>query len=162
MTKRSAGDRRGLSGPHRLGRVFSVRRETWRLDQDPSRERPEVTVLASRRSAAEAADLARAAAAVFERRGFHKATGSWWGVAAGRFHRFRVVGPTRRAGLVAAGLGVLAAAVLIGRRRQARRSAPPGVKTGLGAASQGATQTAPHKGAASASEPRQGADILEA
>ncbi|MGA0605468.1 hypothetical protein ACO2Q0_05645 [Phenylobacterium sp. VNQ135] len=119
MTKRSAGGRTGVAKRPRqgLGRVFSVRQETWRLDQDPSVERPEVTVLASRRSAAEAADVARAAASVFARRGYHKETASWWGSAAGQIHRFRVAGPGGHATLLAAGLGLIAAAVLLSRRR---------------------------------------------
>ncbi|HVI34472.1 hypothetical protein [Phenylobacterium sp.] len=101
-----------------LGRVFSVRRETWRLDQDPSREPPEVTVLTSRRSAAEAADVARDAVSAFRKRGFHKPTRSWWGAADGRIHRFRVEGPRARATLFAVGVGLAAAAVLLARRRR--------------------------------------------
>lgn len=120
MTKRSRKRRTRSAGDAgaALGRVFTVRRESWRLDQDPATEPPEVEVLASRRSAADAADLARDAAAGFRKRGYHKATRSWWGAADGVFHRFRVEGPRGRATLLAVGLGVAAAAVLLARRRR--------------------------------------------
>lgn len=113
----------GRKGPVRhagaaLGRVFSVRRESWRLDQDPAIEPPEVEVLASRRSASDAADLARIAASAFRKRGFHKPSRSWWGAADGRIHRFRVEGPRARATLFAVGVGLAAAAVLLARRRR--------------------------------------------
>lgn len=119
MTKKSKRSRTRLAGgSDALGRVFSVRRETWRLDQDPATEPPEVEVLASRRSAADAADLARDAVSGFRKRGYHKPTRSWWGAADGVFHRFRVEGPRGRATLLAVGLGVAAAAVLLARRRR--------------------------------------------
>jgi len=120
MTKKSARPRKARAGAAGagLGRVFSVRRESWRLDQDPATEPPEVAVLASRRSAAEAADLARAAASAFRKRGFHKPSRSWWGATGGRIHRFRVEGPGARATLLAAGVGVVVAAVLLARRRR--------------------------------------------
>jgi hypothetical protein len=83
-----------------LGRVFSVRRESWRLDDDPRTTRPQVEVLASRRTAAEAADVAREAAAGFGRHGFHKPSGAWWAAEAGMFHRFRVENQRRAPGLL--------------------------------------------------------------
>jgi hypothetical protein len=48
-------------------------------------------MLATRRTASEAADLAREAAAEFDQRGFHKPSGAWWGADATSFHRFRIV-----------------------------------------------------------------------
>ncbi|HEY8616359.1 hypothetical protein [Phenylobacterium sp.] len=105
-----------------LGRVFSVRRETWRIDEDPRSTPPDVAIVASRRTAADAADLAREAAAAFRKRGFHKPSRSWWGVEDGWFHRFRVQGPTARTTAVAVALGVTAAAVFLVRRN--RRRAP--------------------------------------
>jgi hypothetical protein len=85
-----------------LGRVFSLRRESWALTDDPGETRPQVVVLASRRTAAEAADLAREAAAAFSRYGFHKPSGCWWAADATRFHRFRVSAARPRPGLALA------------------------------------------------------------
>lgn len=76
-------------------------------------------MVASRRSASDAADIARVQAAALPRSGYHKPSRAWWGVEGDRFHRFVVqASPQRKAvlalsaGLV--GLGVLA---LIRRRK---------------------------------------------
>jgi len=125
MPKRSKpGGHPSQAGGNPLGRVYSVRRETWRLQDDPQRTRPTVEVLASRRTAAEAADVAREAAAAFDRRGFHKPSGAWWGADETSFHRFRVQRAQPAPGLVfalvsaAAGLAVWSAL----RERRARRT----------------------------------------
>ena len=65
--------------------------------------------MATRRTASEAADLAREAAWGFKRYGFHKPSGAWWGADADTFHRF-LVRPSSRA---TAG-GALAAVALAG------------------------------------------------
>jgi hypothetical protein len=109
----------------RLGRVFSVIEQTWALSDDPKKVRPNETALATHRTAAEAADLARDAADRFRAHGFHKPSGAWWGADDGKFHRF-LVAPDRRAraGQMALGLGaaVLALAA-IGAAWRDRRSA---------------------------------------
>ncbi len=117
LRHRSVGSRKGD-----LGRVFGVTRETWSLGDDPKTTPPRLEVLASRRSAAEAADLAREAAAACRRHGFHKPSGAWWGVDELLFHRFVIRARRHRDGvalLVAAGLASLAA-VGLARRRAGR------------------------------------------
>ena len=107
----------------RLGRVFSVIEQTWALSADPKKVRPQETALATQRTAAEAADLARAAADRFGAHGFHKPSGAWWGADDGKFHRF-LVAPERRpsGGQVALGLGAaLLAIAAIGWARRDRR-----------------------------------------
>jgi hypothetical protein len=124
----SASFDRFLNARHRqsrkasLGRAFTVMRQSWKLADDPRVTPPEVEVLATRRTASEAADLARAAAWDFKRYGFHKPSGAWWGADAETFHRFVV-----RPGSGVAKAGALAvvtlagfAAVAIARRRSAR------------------------------------------
>lgn len=104
-----------------LGRVFNVLRETWRLQDDPKRIAPETGFIATGRTAAEAADLARETAAGFRRHGFDKASGAWWAVEGERFHRITVAPRRkRRLGLAislgAAGLAsVLVASAIRGR-----------------------------------------------
>ena len=95
-----------------LGRVFSVVRQTWRVADDPRRTKPKETALATRRTASEAADLARDAAAAFASHGFHKPSGAWWASEGEDFHRF-LVAPDRakRGPPVLLGLGILALAV---------------------------------------------------
>ena len=90
-----------------LGRAFTVIRQSWRLVDDPRETPPEEEVLATRRSASEAADLAREAAWGFKRYGFHKPSGAWWGADGETFHRF-VVRPSSQA---TAGAAVLAVAL---------------------------------------------------
>jgi hypothetical protein len=98
----SASFDRFLNARHRqsrrasLGRAFTVTRQSWRLSDDPRATAPEVEVLATRRSASEAADLAREAAWSFKRYGFHKPSGAWWGADGETFHRF-IVRPNSRA-----------------------------------------------------------------
>ncbi|MGH6911216.1 MAG: hypothetical protein ACREE0_15325 [Phenylobacterium sp.] len=98
----------------RLGRVFGVVRQTWRVADDPRRTNPKEIALASRRSASDAADLARNAAAAFGSHGFHKASGAWWASEGEVFHRF-LVAPDRpkRGPPVLLGLGVLALAAAV-------------------------------------------------
>jgi hypothetical protein len=91
-----------------LGRAYSVVRQTWRLTDDPQTEPPREEVIATRRSASEAADLARESAWTFRRNGFHKPSGAWWGADGEEFHRFQVRGRSRR------GLGALAVFAVAG------------------------------------------------
>ena len=114
-------------GPN-LGRVFAVTRETWALSDDPRTTPPKAELLASWRTAAEAADLARAAAESFEEHGFHKPSGAWWGSDGVMFHRY-VVHPGRRrrnAVWVGAGLAGLAGLAVVGWLRAGRRGQPEG------------------------------------
>jgi hypothetical protein len=105
-----------------LGRVFEVVRETWHLSADPRATPPTCELVASDRSASDAADLARRAAGAHSRHGFHKPSRAWWAVSGAEFHRF-VVRPRRRApsilvvGLGIAGLAALTTFGLSGRRR---------------------------------------------
>jgi hypothetical protein len=123
----SASFDRFLNARHRmsrkasLGRAFTVTRQSWRLTDDPQVTPPEVEVMATRRTASEAADLAREAAWSFKRYGFHKPSGAWWGVDGETFHRFMVRPGSR--GLAAALAAVALAgvgAVAISRRKQRR------------------------------------------
>jgi hypothetical protein len=109
--------RHRLSHKASLGRAFTVTRQSWRLTDDPRTTPPEVEVLATRRTASEAADLAREAAWGFKRYGFHKPSGAWWGVDGETFHRF-LVRPSSRATASAVAAVALAgvAAVLLSRR----------------------------------------------
>jgi hypothetical protein len=112
----SASFDRYLNARHRqsrktsLGRAFTVTRQSWRLADDPRETPPEVEVMATKRSASEAADLAREAAWSFKRYGFHKPSGAWWGADGEMFHRF-LVGPSSRATTGAALLAVALAGV---------------------------------------------------
>ena len=110
-----------LSRKASLGRAFTVTRQSWKLTDDPRTTPPEVEVLATRRTAAEAADLAREAAWGFKRYGFHKPSGAWWGADADNFHRF-MVRPSSRAtaGALAAVALAGVAAVALSRRRAER------------------------------------------
>jgi hypothetical protein len=116
--------RQRLSRKASLGRAYAVIRESWKLTDDPRVIRPKVEVLATRRTASEAADLAREAAWDFKRYGFHKPSGAWWGADAEFFHRF-VIRPgssaARAGALAAVTLAGLAAIALSRRRRQAVR-----------------------------------------
>ena len=108
-----------------LGRIFSVVRQTWRTADDPKRTRPTETAVATHRTAADAADLARDAAQAFRRHGFHKPSGAWWASEGEHFHRF-LVAPDRprRAGPVLMGVGIAALALTaIGAAVRSRRVA---------------------------------------
>lgn len=94
-----------------LGRVFKVVQETWMAGDNPRNAKPERTELVSRRTASDAADLARAAAQAYAERGFDKRTGAWWGSDGERFHRFVVASGGRRGGFPVLSLGVAALAV---------------------------------------------------
>jgi hypothetical protein len=113
----------GISKTAALGRVFNVSRETWRLTDDPKAVRPRTEVLVTRRTASDAADIAREAAEAYSRHGFHKPSGSWWAAEEALFHRFVVragrPGATTALVLVSglAGLAGLAAVALARRRR---------------------------------------------
>lgn len=110
-----------------LGRVFNVTRETWGLTEDPIRQPPRTERVVTARTASEAADLARAAAAAFPRHGFHKPSGAWWGANSEWFHRFAVHAGRRErttnrpsgplAAAAVAGLAVVAVLGLSWRRR---------------------------------------------
>ena len=78
--------------------------------------------MATRRTASEAADLAREAAWSFKRYGFHKPSGAWWGADAETFHRF-LVRPSSRATVGALAAVALAglAALALSRGKPARR-----------------------------------------
>lgn len=105
-----------------LGRAYAVTRETWRLSDDPKRVRPALEVLVTRKTASEAADLAREAAEAFDEHGFHKPSGAWWGSDGALFHRFSARPRSRHAGLILAGSAALAlTAALIGRRNGGRK-----------------------------------------
>ncbi|MCX7588525.1 hypothetical protein [Phenylobacterium sp. 58.2.17] len=106
-----------------LGRVFNVLRETWRLDDDPKRTTPDSGFIATGRTAAEAADLAREWTGRYARHGFDKASGAWWAVEGAHIHRI-TVGPRRRRSLgLALGLGAAGlAAVLVARGASGRRA----------------------------------------
>jgi len=107
-----------------LGRAFSVVRQSWLLTDDPRTIPPEVEVLATRRSASEAADLAREAAWTYKRYGFHKPSGAWWAADGEMFHRF-MVGPNARAtggAILAVALAGLAAVAISQRKSGGRRA----------------------------------------
>jgi hypothetical protein len=110
-----------------LGRVFAVTRETWALSDDPRQVPPKSELLITWRTAADAADLARAAAEEFPEHGFHKPSASWWGSDGTHFHRFVVHPGLKRAQAVLVGAGVLGLAGVAllallrpGRRRETR------------------------------------------
>jgi hypothetical protein len=106
-----------------LGRAFSVVRQSWRLSDDPSVKAPKVEVVATNRTASEAADLARDAAGSYRRYGFHKPSGAWWGADADTFHRFLVQGGG--SGLKSRALAAVALAGLAAFALSRRRPAKP-------------------------------------
>ncbi len=89
-----------------LGRVFSVTQQSWNLTDDPKKTPPMVQMIATGRSAAEAADLARASAVTFSRHGFHKPSGAWWASEGGRFYRFMIGNRSRTSATLVAGIGL--------------------------------------------------------
>jgi hypothetical protein len=108
-----------------LGRGVNVIRQTWRLTDDPRTDRPEIEVLATRRTASDAADVAREAALAFRRHGFHKPSGCWWGADEARFHRFSVRGQTPRAtgaGIAVALAALATVAIIVRRPRKGARA----------------------------------------
>lgn len=117
----SSRTRTGPGAP--LGRIFSVTRQTWAITDDPRKTKPQELALATRRTAADAADLARDAATAFPSHGFHKPSGAWWAADGALFHRF-VVGADRagRTAPILVGLGVGALALTaLGAALRARR-----------------------------------------
>jgi hypothetical protein len=112
-----------------LGRVFNVTRETWKLADDPRGAQPWTELLVTGRTASEAADMAREAAKLYARHGFHKPSGSWWAADEAQFHRFVVHAGRRRATtalVLMSGLVGLAAVTLVQRRRRRTGSAAAG------------------------------------
>ncbi|UTP38193.1 hypothetical protein M9M90_13295 [Phenylobacterium sp. LH3H17] len=95
-----------------LGLGYSLVRETWDIGADPKATRPILEVIASRRSAADAADLGRSSAQAFARHGFHKPSGAWWAAGQGLFHRFAVRPRYRARTALVFGLGVAGLAAL--------------------------------------------------
>lgn len=109
----------GISKKGALGRVFDVTRETWRLTDDPKAVRPQTEILVTRRTASDAADVARGAAEAFRRHGFHKPSGSWWAADEALFHRFVVRAGRQGATaalVLASGLAGLVVVALVRRR----------------------------------------------
>jgi hypothetical protein len=118
LRRRTGISRKGAA----LGRVFNVTRETWSLTDDPRATPPATELLVGRRTASDAADLARAAAKAFPRNGFHKPSGAWWGTDEALFHRFVVHSGRRKAAgavLLWSGLAGLLALGLLSRRPRA-------------------------------------------
>lgn len=105
-----------------LGRSFSVLRETWSLRDDPRAVPPDVEVLATRKTAAEAADCARESAAGYAEHGFHKPSGDWWGSDGLLFHRFVVTARRPRAAALLAASLLGGVAFAVWRSRSGRRS----------------------------------------
>lgn len=118
--------RPAIPAHHALGLGYSVVRETWDLAADPKATKPLTEVVASARSASEAADLGRAAAVSYARHGFHKPSGAWWAADERRFHRFAVRPRRRAASLLVVGLGLasLAGLSLLRLRRGAAPTRP--------------------------------------
>ena len=114
-----------------LGRVFAVVRESWLLSEDPRTVAPRSETVVSRHTALEAADLAREAAEAFERFGFHKPSGAWWGSDGVRLHRFaiRAQKPSASGMILGSGLAALGAIAVValvkavGKTRQPRSRA---------------------------------------
>jgi len=100
-----------------LGRSFVVIRETWSLADDPRRVRPAVEVLVTRKTASEAADVARFAAEGFDEHGFHKPSGAWWGSDGERFHRFAARARRPSAALLLIGSAAIGLTAALLRRR---------------------------------------------
>jgi hypothetical protein len=94
-----------------LGRIFSVTRQTWQITDDPRKTEPEELALATQRTASDAADLAREAAAAFREHGFHKPSGAWWAADGTLFHRFLVGRDRPRTTRILLGLGITALAL---------------------------------------------------
>jgi hypothetical protein len=111
-----------------LGRIFNVTRETWRLSDDPKVARPATELLLTRRTASDAADLAREAAQTYPRHGFHKPSGAWWGADEALFHRFVVHAGQRRAAGAVLLLSGLAGLLALGVARHRSRPAGGGEK----------------------------------
>jgi hypothetical protein len=103
--------RRGTHAWADLGRDYVVVRETWRLADDPAAVPPQRLMMASGRTAAEAADLARELAANVARHGFHKPTGRWWASDGALFHQFSI--KPRATGLWAGALALAFGALVV-------------------------------------------------
>ncbi len=87
-------------------------RQTWQTVDDPKRTKPKELALATSRTASDAADVARDAAAAFRSHGFHKPSGAWWASDGPEFHRFLVAPDHRERGAtLLLGLGVAALAL---------------------------------------------------
>ena len=108
-----------------LGRTFNVTRETWSLTDDPQVAPPVTELAVSRRTASDAADLARGAAEAFPRHGFHKPSGAWWGADEARFHRFVVHSVRQKTAAAVLLLSGLAGLLALGLARNRARSHHP-------------------------------------
>lgn len=127
MTKsldRFLGPKAAIESTQTLGRIFNVTRETWRLSDDPAVQPPRMELIVAARTASEAADLARDAAAEFPRHGFHKPSGAWWAADGEEFHRFvvhvgrRGAAPSPLAIVAVAGVAALGLAAFGLRRKK--------------------------------------------
>src|SRR5262245_2039503 len=91
IARTKAGKRRP-NPPKRLvlGRNYCVLRQTWPASDDPETVQPAESLLASDRTASDAADLAREVAALFPQHGYEKVTRCWWAKDSKNYHRFYV------------------------------------------------------------------------
>jgi hypothetical protein len=108
---RTKNSRRRGGPPKRLvlGRNHCVLRQTWPASADPQTAAPSESLLASDRTASDAADLAREIAALFPQHGYEKVTRCWWAKDASSYHRFYVSEQKRRPSPVMLMVGVSAA-----------------------------------------------------
>lgn len=110
---RFLGPKAAIAMEASLGRIFNVTRETWLLTDDPQKTPPKAELVVGLRTASEAADLARDAAAEYPRHGFHKPSGAWWGADERNFHRFVVhTGRRTKAKMPVAALAIAGVAAL--------------------------------------------------
>jgi hypothetical protein len=108
---RSKVTRKRQGPPKRLvlGRNHCVLRQTWLASADPTTAQPAESLLASDRTASDAADLARQVAALFPQHGYEKVTRCWWAKDAENYHRFYVAEQKPRQSAMMLMLGVSAA-----------------------------------------------------
>lgn len=84
-------------------------RQTWPASADPQTAKPSESLLASDRTASDAADLAREVASLFPEHGFEKVTRCWWAKDQESYHRFYVSAQKKKAGPIMLMVGVSAA-----------------------------------------------------
>lgn len=99
----------GSSGRLVLGRNHCVLRQTWPAAADPQTALPSESLLASDRTASDAADLAREVAGLFPQHGYEKVTRCWWAKDAENYHRFYVSEQKKKASPIMLMVGVSAA-----------------------------------------------------
>ena len=73
-----------------LGRDSSIVRLTWGAGEDVGEATPSRTVLATSRTASQAAALASSLASLAAAHGYEKATGAWWAKDEDGQHRFLI------------------------------------------------------------------------